>query len=59
MNYADKLKSENSNISDKELAVKAFVNTHYDYYKDHYLDVKSPEDLENLVKQNNKFIYLK
>ena len=59
MNYVDKLKSENPNISDKELAVKAFINTHYDYYKGHYMDVNSPEDLENLVKQNNKFIYLK
>lgn len=59
MNYADKLKSENSNISEKELAVKAFVKTHYDYYKNHYMDVKSPEELEKLVKENNKYVYLK
>lgn len=59
MNYADKLKSENPNIPEKELAVKAFVKTHYDYYKNHYMDVKSPEELEKLVKENNKYVYLK
>ncbi len=56
----DRIKENNPNISEKDLAVEAFLESSFKYYEKHYPgENQNADQLRDLVKKTDKFIMLK
>ena len=45
MNYVEELKKSNPEMSEKDIAIEAFLKTDYDYYKVYYNSSMTPDDM--------------